>query len=652
MTMYLWLQLLAFGCVFLDIGIFGQGDVPTTPPGSIPPGKPNTQPAPIPSPTRTTASLPTSTSGPESGSPRAPPPLSAGGPSAETPLHTWDNASRPAGTGATPTQPPHLATAADSQTSFAGSDPQAPSKAPLPALTPALGGNDTAGAPAATSPSSTFPARTANLSAHTPSPAPSSPSASPARTSNSTTNSSGLILTSHAPTPTQSTAASSLHSTSTIAPTTVKPSCEDKFSNVSVTFHHDNSSGLFKAELPVDKEVICSPWPCNNISFSLKEECKTLTVNISHESCVAPFKKLKLYVPPDPKTFQLVECVNNEEADTSICLTWNETKTSKCDQKKIKYKHQCGDNNSDNKDSNKINIEVSNLTPQHNYTCSSEVYYDKFLVTKVTKNITTDFGSPGQVQNLTCNPTGPKNSKITWIHPQSFFHNFTLCYSPTNSGQTCHNLSKTVSDYYLEGLRPFTDYAASVRAFVIGKVLRRGDAATCAFQTLSTNSTKVTNLKVVQKSDNRMQVTCGLPEQINGRSDGLYNLNIIIENKVVQSQSNTKCNFIADNLYYSTQYRFEVFYNNGYHPGEKDSVSHSTSYNSKALIIFLVFLIIVTSIALLIVLYKIYDLHKRRSSNLDEQQELVRDDEKQLMNVEPIHADLLETYKRKIAEEG
>lgn len=35
--------------------------------------------------------------------------------------------------------------------------------------------------------------------------------------------------------------------------------------------------------------------------------------------------------------------------------------------------------------------------------------------------------------------------------------------------------------------------------------------------------------------------------------------------------------------------------------------------NSNALIIFLVFLIVVTSIALLIVLYKIYDLHKKRS---------------------------------------
>ncbi|MEJ1270114.1 hypothetical protein NN561_000934 [Cricetulus griseus] len=47
-------------------------------------------------------------------------------------------------------------------------------------------------------------------------------------------------------------------------------------------------------------------------------------------------------------------------------------------------------------------------------------------------------------------------------------------------------------------------------------------------------------------------------------------------------------------------------------------------------------------------------LSDKRGSNLDEQQELVeRDDEKQLMDVEPIHADiLLETYKRKIADEG
>ncbi|XP_019386110.1 PREDICTED: receptor-type tyrosine-protein phosphatase C [Crocodylus porosus] len=77
--------------------------------------------------------------------------------------------------------------------------------------------------------------------------------------------------------------------------------------------------------------------------------------------------------------------------------------------------------------------------------------------------------------------------------------------------------------------------------------------------------------------------------------------------------------------------------------------------NSKALIIFLAFLIIVTSVALLLVLYKIYNLHKDSLRNSYEDVGLVRvkDDEKQLLNIEPIPADLLlENYKRKIADEG
>ncbi|XP_060088332.1 receptor-type tyrosine-protein phosphatase C [Heteronotia binoei] len=80
----------------------------------------------------------------------------------------------------------------------------------------------------------------------------------------------------------------------------------------------------------------------------------------------------------------------------------------------------------------------------------------------------------------------------------------------------------------------------------------------------------------------------------------------------------------------------------------------TTRYNSDALIIFLAFLIIVTTLALIIVLYKIYDLNKEKSRDSDESVMLVvPDDEKQLMNIEPIPAELLwETYKRKIADEG
>uniref|UniRef100_A0A8B9C5X9 Receptor-type tyrosine-protein phosphatase C n=1 Tax=Anser brachyrhynchus TaxID=132585 RepID=A0A8B9C5X9_9AVES len=81
--------------------------------------------------------------------------------------------------------------------------------------------------------------------------------------------------------------------------------------------------------------------------------------------------------------------------------------------------------------------------------------------------------------------------------------------------------------------------------------------------------------------------------------------------------------------------------------------SFSVSKLMKALIIFLVFLIVVTSIALLLVLYKIYDLHQKKLRLSGEQQFLKNKYTQQLLNIEPIPSEkLLETYKRKIADEG
>ncbi|MGH0158900.1 UNVERIFIED_CONTAM: hypothetical protein FKN15_069192 [Acipenser sinensis] len=76
--------------------------------------------------------------------------------------------------------------------------------------------------------------------------------------------------------------------------------------------------------------------------------------------------------------------------------------------------------------------------------------------------------------------------------------------------------------------------------------------------------------------------------------------------------------------------------------------------NDKALIGFLAFLIVLTSLALAFVVYKIYLLQKKNSDSSDESVELIgRDEDKQILNVEPIPADmLLDTYRRKIADEG
>ncbi|XP_036375792.1 receptor-type tyrosine-protein phosphatase C [Megalops cyprinoides] len=114
------------------------------------------------------------------------------------------------------------------------------------------------------------------------------------------------------------------------------------------------------------------------------------------------------------------------------------------------------------------------------------------------------------------------------------------------------------------------------------------------------------------------------------------------------------CKFPFQDLSYFTSYIVEVEAFNGHHSGKPHRITFKTSYNDKALIGFLAFLIVITSVALLFVLYKIVLLQRRNSNNSDEHVHLMPlDDEANLLNVEPIGAEhLLDTYKRKIADEG
>ncbi|KAI4563403.1 hypothetical protein MJT46_011012 [Ovis ammon polii x Ovis aries] len=343
---------------------------------------------------------------------------------------------------------------------------------------------------------------------------------------------------------------SSATAPSTTAPTsTAKPSCADKYRGVSVDYTWDENNDTFTATLDV-KGKECEPPGCEKQHRGLPA-CEIKAINISHPSCEPPLE-YPLEVPPDPNQFELIDCVEPKEANTSLCLRWQNKDFSfgqMCDENKIEYKFQCdGRYQNDSKDT----FEVRRLKPKTNYTCSSQVFYNQQLLTSQNKTIETDFEEPKPPQNIICSAKSATEGKITWTPPQNYFDRFSLCYWITSDQ----------SERDLHHLTPFTDYEVLLQACVTGKIVRSGDV-TCKFKTNATN-------------------------------------------------------------------------------------------NAKAVIIFLVFLIIVTSIALLIVLYKIYDLHKKRSSNLDEQQELVeRDDEKQLMHVEPIHADvLLETYKRKMADEA
>uniref|UniRef100_A0A671Y679 Receptor-type tyrosine-protein phosphatase C n=1 Tax=Sparus aurata TaxID=8175 RepID=A0A671Y679_SPAAU len=142
--------------------------------------------------------------------------------------------------------------------------------------------------------------------------------------------------------------------------------------------------------------------------------------------------------------------------------------------------------------------------------------------------------------------------------------------------------------------------------------------------------------------NNEIKVTCGPPENLRG-IHRTYHARLYpngYPQEFIKANPKEKCDFVFKDLSYSTTYIVEVCI---IHISGDTKLSHLYSssvfkYNDKALIGFLVFLIIVTSVALLIVIYKIY---------------ILRHDEENLLPVEPIAAEvLLEAYKRKLADEG
>uniref|UniRef100_A0A673ITW7 Receptor-type tyrosine-protein phosphatase C n=1 Tax=Sinocyclocheilus rhinocerous TaxID=307959 RepID=A0A673ITW7_9TELE len=120
---------------------------------------------------------------------------------------------------------------------------------------------------------------------------------------------------------------------------------------------------------------------------------------------------------------------------------------------------------------------------------------------------------------------------------------------------------------------------------------------------------------------------------------GKYIANLISNRPPVKKEKETSCSFTFENLYYHTNYTIEVFI----------YFCSNLSDNDKAVIGFLAFLILVTSLALLFVLYKIF--LKLLSEELSDVS--CPPPAEPLRRVEPIYADgLVEAYKSKIADEA
>ncbi|XP_078025047.1 receptor-type tyrosine-protein phosphatase C isoform X9 [Epinephelus lanceolatus] len=204
------------------------------------------------------------------------------------------------------------------------------------------------------------------------------------------------------------------------------------------------------------------------------------------------------------------------------------------------------------------------------------------------------------------------------------------------------------------GLNPFTKYKCTVQPKYNYKEVARPSPDT-EVGTKVGKPEDIPHVDWTNPEHNVVRVSCTYGKRFNGPEKEYiarlyYNGAPQEEKPPVQH-----CKFEFKDLSYLMEYEVKVFAFNGHHYSTPKIITVTTSYNDKALIGFLVFLIILTSVALIMVIYKIYILKHRNSHDMGENMMLIStaNDEENLMPVEPIAAEvLLDAYKRKLADEG
>ncbi|XP_064371849.1 receptor-type tyrosine-protein phosphatase C isoform X2 [Dromaius novaehollandiae] len=354
---------------------------------------------------------------------------------------------------------------------------------------------------------------------------------------------------------------------------------------------------------------------------------------------------VSLFIPPDKSKYSFS---TSDIKDKTAKLCWNSS--SDCH---VQYHSICKSDSltTHSSESDHACGSLENLQPNHHYTCMSTVRFHDRKFACENFSIETDFSPPEKPKNLQIHSSA-RNVSLTWDKSLSTSNGSIAGYIVCCNTTDCYETEKpSVTAFTCDKLHPYADGFVSVTAFTMSKHGRKlkGDKAESIFKTEPAKPQRVTDLHVTLTADNAVQIKCRNQEVF-----GEKKIFVLLWNNEKKNNSR-ECSFVEENLSYLTNYSFQILVNNGKYDGETTGGHVKTRYNSRALIIFLAFLIIVTSIALLLVLYKIYDLHKKKLSNSSEDVSLVRvkDDERQLLNIEPIPSEqLLETYKRKIADEG
>ncbi|XP_078141955.1 receptor-type tyrosine-protein phosphatase C [Centroberyx gerrardi] len=302
---------------------------------------------------------------------------------------------------------------------------------------------------------------------------------------------------------------------------------------------------------------------------------------------------------------------------------------------------------------------VSELKPFTKYNCTGQINYNNVSTNKTT-TIIVEIKCDLNI-SITRNHSTSKSIMLSW-HTRSMKCEDAIpdlsynCSCTDQKTKKTESVTETTLQCNVSGLKPFNDYKCQVQPKYNNKPVL-GPVQIPVIQTAAEVPQPVLKDKITYSitENNAFTVKCKYFGELNGDMKKKKYIARLSPGNENTQQNKTTCDFEFTGLSYSTTYTVKVTVFNGHfesHPVLQEIITY---YNDKAVIGILVFLIILTSVALLLVLYKIYILQRKKSHDLGEHLVLIpaANDEENLLNVEPIAAEvLLDAYKRKIADEG
>ncbi|XP_076880405.1 receptor-type tyrosine-protein phosphatase C isoform X35 [Brachyhypopomus gauderio] len=404
---------------------------------------------------------------------------------------------------------------------------------------------------------------------------------------------------------------------------------ENKVQNQNYSVILKNSSGGTIQEMIFNGTVY-------NIPFSILKPCETYTVSLDH-NCTAPDKNNTILTKPWIAELPVVNFTRNIESKfkwTNKPEECSETATFRC---------TFNENNEFNEN------QTVYLEPYRNDTCTV-MYPSGNFTRNFSVSFTCDLNK--SEANVTVNN---KSIDVQWNLTSSNCDNTKFTYTVTCETSTQNKVvHKTCSEEIhskklctVEGLTYDDKYKCKFKAMYDDRKINYEHEK--EIKTPS-GQPKIHGLQTKNLDDNNaFQVTFSI--EWNGKPRECC-LKLNIDKPICNDTKINNCSFNLMNLYYFTNYTITVYAKNA---GNITSVSvftsHSTRYNYNAVFGFLVILIIITSLALLFVMYKIFNLQRRQSREVYETDHLLPLEN--LLHVEPISGDaLVETYRKKIADEG